>query len=554
MKNLIKRYLQICHSKPVELSEKSGLSLATVSRYLSGVRVPDVEGENIIKLSAGLFALMEERTEDNSLSQEKILQELKDSVYAYKEEQNLQLHADNLGKLILFLGISKAKFAEEMFYSPSAMTRILSGDSTPRNLQNFISHASDLVCSKYSNAENFKELQEFLQSETESLPCDIDNARLLIEQWLLVSPDNNLAASGSLLRSIDEFDYETYMSGVDLAAVERIPTTRIKIPITKNYEGQAGMEQGIYEFLKATVTSTSHDPIFVYSDHPIEHLSKDPATIEKWKKAIGAAILQGKGIQILHNMDRPFEEMMIGIESWLPLYMTGNVQSYYSDHPSSHLFNHILMVSGAAVFSGFAAGGAEGHYVFSKNATRIAEGRKNAESLLAESEVLVEAYNQNRIDEFENFLAKYATVQGDRYAFSDSLPLYTMSDSLVDRKLENMQIDESGAELIRENYRNDKNRIASILEHSIFTEIVYAPQEDTNGIYSEHLKLTEEFAANNKNYIFKIADNSIFRNIRIMIHSGKHAIISRNTGSPLFLLVKHPRLVESIELELAALI
>ena len=554
MKNLIKRYLQICHSKPVELSEKSGLSLATVSRYLSGIRVPDVDGENIIKLSAGIFALMEERVEGNSLSQQKILQELKDFVYAYKEEQSLQLHTDNLGKLILFMGISKAKFADEMFYSPSAMTRILSGDSKPRNLQNFIGHASDLVYSKNSDEESFKELQEFLQNETGSLPSDVDNARLLIEQWLLVNPDSNLSGSAGLLRSIDEFDYETYMSGVDLAAVERIPTTKIKIPVTKNFDGQVGMEQGIYDFLKATVTSASHDPIFVYSDHPIEHLSKDTKTVEKWKKAIGAAILQGKSIQILHNMDRPFEEMMIGIESWLPLYMTGNVQSYYSDRPSSHLFNHILMVSGAAVFSGFAAGGAEGHYVFSKNATRIAEGRKNAESLIAESEVLVEAYNENRIDEFENFLAGYANVPGDRYAFSDSLPLYTMSESLLERKLEDMQIDKAGAESIRENYRNDKNRIASILEHSILTEIIYAPQESTNGVYSEHLKLTEEFASDNKNYNFKIADNSMFRNIRIMINSGKHAIISRNTGSPLFLLVRHPRLVESIELELEALI
>ena len=554
MNNLIKRYLQICHSKPVDLSEKSGLSLATVSRYLSGIRVPDVDGENIIKLSAGIFALMEERVEDNSLSQQKILQELKDFVYAYKEEQSLQLHTNNLGKLILFMGISKAKFADEMFYSPSAMTRILSGDSKPRNLQNFIGHASDLVCSKYSDKKSFKELQDFLESETGSLPSEIDDARLLIEQWLLANPEDNTVSSGSLLRSIEEFDYETYMSGVDLAAVERIPTTKIKIPVTKNYDGQAGMEQGIYEFLKATVTSTSHDPIFVYSDHPIEHLSNDPATIEKWKKAIGAAILQGKRVQILHNMDRPFEEMMIGIESWLPLYMTGNVQSFYSDRPSNHLFNHILMVSGAAVFSGFAAGGAEGQYVFSKNSSRIAEGKKNAESLLAESEVLVEAYNQNRIGELEIFLAEYSGVQGDRYIFSDSLPLYTMSDSLLERKLESMHIDKAEAESIRETYRNDIKRIASILEHSVLTEIIYAPQKGANGIYSEHLKLTEEFAAKNKNYNFRIADNSMFRNIRIMINSGKHAIISRNTGSPLFLLVRHPRLVESIELELDALI
>lgn len=31
---------------------------------------------------------------------------------------------------------------------------------------------------------------------------------------------------------------------------------------------------------------------------------------------------KGLHLNIIHNIDRPFEEMMLGLESWIPLYMT----------------------------------------------------------------------------------------------------------------------------------------------------------------------------------------------------------------------------------------
>ena len=45
----------------------------------------------------------------------------------------------------------------------------------------------------------------------------------------------------------------------------------------------------------------------------------------------GLALLMKKGIrlEVIHDLDRPFEEMMYGLESWIPLYMTGQVSPYY---------------------------------------------------------------------------------------------------------------------------------------------------------------------------------------------------------------------------------
>ena len=574
MKNLLKRYLNSCDAKAIDLSEKSGISLATISRYLSGMRVPEIDGENIVKLSEAVFNLLADSGKAEGLSKEQILQELKDSVYNNRPELAWELKIDNLNRIILTMGISKAKFAEEMFYSPSAMTRILSGDTKPRNIHNFVIRVAQIFCQKYSEEGNFNELKKFIEEETGLVPSDFDSAHIIIEQWLLGSIDDTDAqrsdSSDSFLRKLDEFDYETYMSSVDTEAVDRIPVTKFKIPVTKNFNGSAGMEKGILDFLKATVTSASHDPIFMYSDHPIENLTENPETIDKWKKALGAAILQGKRIKILHNVDRPYKEMLLGIESWLPLYMTGNIQSYYSDHSSDHLFNHILMVSGAAVFSGFAAGGIDGQYVFSKNTARIAEGKKNADNLLSEGNVLVEAYNQEREAEYLSYLKANAQEQGNRIAYSDSLPLFTMSDELLERMLINSKIEIDKVDQIRNQINDERNGIEKILKHSKITEIVRANDfpismskessllrmnGDINlhyapGEYEEHLELTKKFAEKNNNYIFIVSEDAKYINIRIIVHSDTHAIISRNTGHTLHLMVKHPRLVNSIENEL----
>lgn len=573
MKNVLKRYLHACNAKAVDLSEKSEISLATISRYLSGMRVPEIDGENIVKLSHGLFLLLEEHG-GSTQTEEDILQELKDSVYTERPDLIWEMQTKNLDKLILQMGISKAAFADEMFYSASALTRILSGDSKPRNMRNFVSRAADIVCQRYSDEDKFEELRDFLQRETGAIAEDAESAHLIIEQWLLRNTsDDDQDDSGSFLKTIAEFDYETYMAGVDTDAVDRIPMTKIRIPVTKTFSGQAGMERGILDFLRATVTSSSHEPIFIYSDHPIEHLTQDPDTIENWKKALGAAILQGKHVNILHNMNRPYEEMMLGIESWLPLYMTGNIQSYYSEQSANQLFSHILMVSGAAVFSGFAAGAAEGQYVFSKNTSRISEGRRNAENLLAESNVLVETFNPSREAEYRDYLIKNASNPGSRIAYSDSLPVYTLSDELLDRMLAHNKVDAAQAPLIKEDVRSERDRLAVIAGHSSVTEVVLKQNgfggggahaylrtgEDTllryeGDEYAEHLRLTEEFAKKHKNYHFVATDDYKYRNIRIMVQSATHAIISRSAGSTLHLMVQHPRLVESIERELRSLI
>ena len=71
------------------------------------------------------------------------------------------------------------------------------------------------------------------------------------------------------------------------------------------------------------------------------------------------ALMLKKGLHLhqIHNLDRSFEDMMLGLESWLPMYMTGQVSPYYLKGIQNDVFLHFIKVSGTVALSGEAISG-----------------------------------------------------------------------------------------------------------------------------------------------------------------------------------------------------
>lgn len=59
------------------------------------------------------------------------------------------------------------------------------------------------------------------------------------------------------------------------------------------------------------------------------------------------AMMLKKGLHLhqIHNLDRSFDEMMLGLESWIPMYMTGQISPYYFKNAPNDVFLHFLKVS-----------------------------------------------------------------------------------------------------------------------------------------------------------------------------------------------------------------
>ena len=218
------------------------------------------------------------------------------------------------------------------------------------------------------------------------------------------------------------------------------------------------------DFLKATVLSKSEESVIMYSDMPMEEMAKDPEFPRKWM--FGMALMLKKGLHLyqIHNLNRTFPEMMLGLEGWIPMYMTGQISPYYLKDNQNRFFSHLLKVSGAAALSGEAIVGhhENGIYYLTKNKKELAIYRKQAEDLLSRATPLMEIFLKDSKQAYEAFLLSDSKTSGKRRAILSVLPLYTISDELLENILEYNNIPENEQNTIIDYVRKQKKRISDI--------------------------------------------------------------------------------------------
>ena len=86
----------------------------------------------------------------------------------------------------------------------------------------------------------------------------------------------------------------------------------------------------------------------------------DQEFLMKWAALMSACVKNGVRIRIIHNIDRNLQEMSDAITSWLPLYMSGMIESFYSRKKNDGKFTHTLFLCpGYACINAWHVAGAE---------------------------------------------------------------------------------------------------------------------------------------------------------------------------------------------------
>ena len=178
------------------------------------------------------------------------------------------------------------------------------------------------------------------------------------------------------------------------------------LPVRRSYSGIQEMKEGELTFLRATAASHSTEPVLLYSDMPIVEMAEDMDFVKEWLCGMAAMLKKGLSLNLIHNVDRPIEEMMLGLESYIPMYMTGQITPYYLKDTNGGPFLHVLRVSGAAALAGEAIIGHqnEGRYCFTREREDLRYYRRRAAALLKHAAPLMEIYREDAEAEYQEFL------------------------------------------------------------------------------------------------------------------------------------------------------
>lgn len=564
-KEVLNKYLKELNCSSKKLSNESGLSESVISRYRSGERTPVKNSEQLNKLTNALFNIAKDNNK-NKYTFDKIESDFNSTLAS--DDFDYTTFSNNLNTLITSLNINTHEMSKYIVFDASHISRIRYGKAKPSNPVEFSNKICSYILNRYKNPDDINNLMMIIGCKK----SDLSNEKIYstLFNWLTseIVPIKNQISD--FLHHLDSFNLDDYIKVIkfDELKVPNIPFYKAK---TKHYYGIEEMKQGELNFFKGTVLSKSKEDIFMCSDMPMEDMAKDIDFGKKWMFAIAMCLKKGHHLNIIHNLDRPFNEMMLGLESWIPIYMTGQISPYYLSNLKNNIYNHLNYVSAAAALSGECINGFhnKGMYYLTTNKNEIEYYKEKSDLLLKKAKPLMEIYRESNIKEYHLFLKKDENIEYDRTRYISSLPLFTISDELLIKILKRNKLTKEEINKIIKYKNNEFKYMNSILKKNKVFDYIYVIKEDefisdtpslllnnlfidktinyTYKEYIEHLKLTNEYAKNNKNYNILTEKDKTFKNITITILKNNHVIISKNSNPTIHFVIRHPKLVAAIE-------
>ena len=564
-KEVLNEYLKELNCSSKKLSNESGLSESVISRYRSGERTPVKNSEQLNKLTKALFNIAKDN-DKNKYTFDKIESDF--NIALPSDNFDYTTFSNNLNTLITSLNINTHEMSKYIVFDASHISRIRYGKAKPSNPVEFSNKICSYILNRYKNPDDINNLMMIIGCKK----SDLSNEKIYstLFNWLtseIVPVKNQIS---DFLHHLDSFNLDNYIKVIkfDELKVPSIPFYKAK---TKHYYGIEEMKQGELNFFKGTVLSKSKEDIFMCSDMPMEDMAKDIDFGKKWMFAIAMCLKKGHHLNIIHNLDRPFNEMMLGLESWIPIYMTGQISPYYLSNLKNNIYNHLNYVSAAAALSGECINGFhnKGMYYLTTNKNEIEYYKEKSDLLLKKAKPLMEIYRESNIKEYHLFLKKDENIVCYRTRYISSLPLFTISDELLIKILKRNKLTKEEINKIIKYKNNEFKHMNSILKKNKVFDYIYVIKEDefisdtpslllnnlfidktinyTYKEYIEHLKLTNEYAKNNKNYNILTEEDKTFKNITITILKNNHVIISKNSNPTIHFVIRHPKLVAAIE-------
>lgn len=543
---IIEKYIKLTNCTSKELAKNSNLSESILSRYKNGNRIPSYE--NIKKISKA-FSIISE----NKYKEEDILKEFNN--INNTNTIDFQTVTNNFNILITALNINVSELAKYLNFDSSYLSRIKKGERTPSNKEEFISKLANYIYKKYTNNNYKSTISQIIKSEM------ITQEK--IENWIITNKKEEENEINKFLKKLDDFDLNNYIKIIkfDELKVPNIPFYKGK---KRNYYGLEEMKQGELEFFKTTVLSKSKEDIFMYSNMPMEDMAKDIEFGKKWMFAIAMSLKKGLHLNIIHNINRPFNEMMLGLESWIPIYMTGQISPFYLP-TSTNIINSLNYVSGASALSGECIEGYhnKGKYYITNNNKEIKYYREKSNLLLKKAKPLMNIYKENNQESFKQFLEKETNIKTDIERYQSSLPIFTIEDNLLTNILKRNNLSKDEIKNIINYKKEEEKRTTKILKNNKIIENIYIPNNNeeiylsldniffnkkikyTYEEYIKHLENTKKYK--NTNYQLIINKNKTFKNINISIYKNNFVIISKNANPIIHFVIKHPKLINAIE-------
>ncbi len=354
--DLVMKTLMLSGAK---LSDYSGLDRSGISRFKSGRRVPAKNSATASSLVDGILKYAEDSdrtdilnklikngvSEDPERSRQALNTWLFEDVTsnlrgrAGKRTGRDRYFASRFDRVMILSGFSNIRISQLLNVDASLISRYRSGVRSPRSNPQTMRQIASVLWQRINSQNSLPELAEIMgMSSTDDINEDA------FFRWLFEAEDPEKEK---------DFGVERLLNAINNVSAPRTappsfpaaftPDAAVLSDRRREYKGFEGLQAAVIRFLSTAMAENASE-LLLYSDQGIEWMV-DPSFRDKWGVLMAACVRKGIKIRIIHNIDRDLEEMNSAIISWLPLYATGMIESFYPVRQGGERFSHTLFLA-----------------------------------------------------------------------------------------------------------------------------------------------------------------------------------------------------------------
>ncbi len=551
------------------LARSSGLDASCICRYLGAKTQPPRYGKAVASIAAGAAKLAVD---------DKRVRELRKKIGAYKEEMLQEA-------LVRWLNAADSSLKERKHPEPRkplrGMKKKLIADTAQRlDLLMETFKTSNAALARYVNVDG-SSISRYRRGRR-GVGLEDPVLRDICRYFAFVCRSQGIPKelSAEINVSPDEAANEEYMTaklfawfreagsaehtrhllqGIDAAEAQDL-SFRAKIEKTESTrltEEISYGADGVYSFfLKFTkMILASKEPLSIHicaSD--FSWFACAPRFRDDWRTLMQDILSRGHRIKIIHNLSLDADEMFSAAESWIPLYISGQVEPYYLTCPNRSLF---CEYAGAAEglcsmrFSCFKGKEDEVTAFFSRSRDKAAFVKSQFDDLLTLAKPLVKIYKRENAAELRRDIENNrASAGGDIIKLMHRLSLESMPEHLAKQIFERAITDKAAKDEMMKYYHARRRAFLSSLSEVSVTEIYpeYSPEDIAEGraaIYTpwlpcrrelfytpeefaEHIKAIERLTQERANYRCVMRPDLPFKNIDIVSKEGEATYVVKN--------------------------
>ncbi len=465
------KVLETLDTSITDIARYAGCSPSNLNRLKNGVRTPPPSSPTIRSLTDGMIEAAYSNQLLNKLctlcgaepgiSREQLRSILTEWLYTdeapYERTYNRHIHANyeergrsyngadlpvfskRLGMIMDRAELSNRKLAIGSGLDPSYISRLRRGERLPRFNAPYLGSMCLTILETFKTNGTLPSLAGLISRSEEELSSG--TAADAIREWLFGNDAiMHQLAVDELVKAIGSID-----DSINVAAEMKISNEETRLLLERCIKegdscrncisekqgiGMNGIRTLSALFLAEAIMNDERE-LMLYSDQSMDWMSGDHLPV--LTALMAECLRKDIHISIIHTVDRSMKELATAISWWLPLYLSGNIRSYYCTKGAGQRFSHTLFIRpGRACIAGTSVVGLEDKAIYSYSASPEIAGlaEDSFVSLLKVSKPLVQV-DIARPEDKEESAKKMAIEKVNVYASLERVVITRTEDPLL---------------------------------------------------------------------------------------------------------------------------